>query len=296
MTAVRLLALDIDGTLLTDDGDVAPADRLAIERARAEGVHVTLATGRLPSAALPVAEELGLGLPLVCCDGAVTVCPHTHVDLHSAGLDPGRLEAALGLFLRHQVTSFLFTPGGVVARAADGEAPYVSGWSSRLIVEPSLTGFARAPNGAAVLAALGIATEARARAAHDELSALPIPGVHAALFLLEGTDRWAVRVSPVGVDKASGLARLAAELGIEAADVAVVGDWHNDVPMFAWAGHSFAMGHAPREVARAARHRLRATAARGGGVAEAIARLSELGVVPDRVRAPADRARAVTRA
>lgn len=268
--AVRLIAIDIDGTLLRDDGAIAPVDRRAIARVRASGVHVTLATGRLPSAALPIAEELSLTLPLVCCDGAVTVCPRTHVDLHAVALDRGRLEAALTLFARHGVTPFLFTPGGVVARAHAPDAPLVSGWSSRLIIDPNLDAFARAANGAPVLAALGVAGEQRARSAYDEISALPIPGANASLFLLEGTDRWAVRIGPVGVDKASGLARLAEQVGVTATEVAVVGDWHNDVPMFQWAGHSFAMGHAPAEVAHAARHRLRATAAKGGGVAEVI--------------------------
>jgi hypothetical protein len=75
-----------------------------------------------------------------------------------------------------------------------------------------------------------------------------------------------------GVDKADGLTRLCARLGIEREEVVVVGDWLNDLSMFAWAGRSFAMGQAPLSVQEAATDRLAATSAEGGGVAEAIAR------------------------
>jgi hydroxymethylpyrimidine pyrophosphatase-like HAD family hydrolase len=59
-------------------------------------------------------------------------------------------------------------------------------------------------------------------------------------------------------------------MAIDQDETAAVGDWHNDLPLLAWAGASFAMGHAPAEVAAAAGHRLIATSKRGGGVAEAL--------------------------
>ena len=70
----------------------------------------------------------------------------------------------------------------------------------------------------------------------------------------------------------------AARLGVPPSRVAAVGDWYNDVGMFRYAGHSFAMGHAPAAVREAATRVLRATSRLGGGVAEAIATLIAGGV------------------
>jgi hydroxymethylpyrimidine pyrophosphatase-like HAD family hydrolase len=69
------------------------------------------------------------------------------------------------------------------------------------------------------------------------------------------------------------LAQLAERLALPRARVAAVGDWLNDIGMFKFAGRPFAMAHAPDVVRAAATDVLAATAARGGGVAEAIARL-----------------------
>ena len=73
--------------------------------------------------------------------------------------------------------------------------------------------------------------------------------------------------------KAAGLAYVSAQLGLRADEVAVVGDWYNDLSMFAWAGRSFAMAGAPDEIREAATDNLQAVAGNGGGVAEAIDQL-----------------------
>jgi hydroxymethylpyrimidine pyrophosphatase-like HAD family hydrolase len=70
---VRLIALDIDGTLLRGDRTISPRTRLAIDRARAVGVRVVLVTGRRHPSARRVADSLGGGLPLVLHNGALVV-------------------------------------------------------------------------------------------------------------------------------------------------------------------------------------------------------------------------------
>ena len=70
---IRLLALDIDGTLLRGDKTVSPRTRLAIGRARADGVRLALVTGRRHPSALRVAEDLGGRVPLVLHNGALVV-------------------------------------------------------------------------------------------------------------------------------------------------------------------------------------------------------------------------------
>ncbi|MGH9916665.1 MAG: HAD-IIB family hydrolase, partial [Pyrinomonadaceae bacterium] len=69
---IRLIALDLDGTLLNSKGEITPPNRRAIETARAQGILVALATGRRFRDARPMAIDLGLDLPLISHNGALT--------------------------------------------------------------------------------------------------------------------------------------------------------------------------------------------------------------------------------
>ena len=81
MTArYRLLALDIDGTLLGGDKRISPRTLQAVAAARASGVRVVLVTGRRYPAARPIAVQLGPGVPLVLHHGALAVEPHPQTD------------------------------------------------------------------------------------------------------------------------------------------------------------------------------------------------------------------------
>jgi len=68
---IKLVAIDIDGTLLGDDLVISPGAKEAIRAAMAKGVHVTLATGRMYQSALPYARELGVAVPLITYQGAL---------------------------------------------------------------------------------------------------------------------------------------------------------------------------------------------------------------------------------
>lgn len=69
---ISLLALDLDGTLLDSRGQISERNRVAIEKAREQGVHVALVTGRRFRDSRPVALELGLDVPLISHNGALT--------------------------------------------------------------------------------------------------------------------------------------------------------------------------------------------------------------------------------
>ena len=70
--AISLLALDLDGTLLDSRGHISERNRLAIDNAREQGVRVALVTGRRFRDSRPVALELGLDIPLISHNGALT--------------------------------------------------------------------------------------------------------------------------------------------------------------------------------------------------------------------------------
>src|SRR5450432_1615406 len=70
--SIRLLAVDIDGTLLNSQFKVSPADLAALQCAHEEGVEVVLATGRRHAFALPIAQQLGFDFSLISSNGAIT--------------------------------------------------------------------------------------------------------------------------------------------------------------------------------------------------------------------------------
>jgi hydroxymethylpyrimidine pyrophosphatase-like HAD family hydrolase len=274
MSAVRLIAIDVDGTLLRSDGTVAATDSQAIARALEQGIAVTLATGRLSSSAMPFARTLALQAPLVCADGAVLFCPRREVPLQQQPLRGTGLERWLATLRAGALAPFVFTHEAVCGTAADFDRfPFVSGWTPVRAGHEDLDAAAAAAGMLAPITAIGVGTETSVLAAEAILRADPAIADDVAVFPIRTTDHWVVRLTPNGCSKAGGLAQVAAQLGLEAAQVATIGDWFNDVSMLEWAGASFAMGQAPAEVKRAAKQSLRATAESGGAVAEVLAHL-----------------------
>ena len=89
----RLLALDLDGTLLGPDGEVSPRTRVAVERLRAGGVHVVLASGRAPAGMRRLCQELGLDDPQITMQGALIASPLTGSVLAAWQLEPAEARA-----------------------------------------------------------------------------------------------------------------------------------------------------------------------------------------------------------
>ena len=87
----RLLAIDIDGTLVNSRNELTPATCAALERVSTAGIRVVLATGRRYSHALPLVEPLGIRVPLVTASGALVKDPTDHSTLYRAEFEPQAL-------------------------------------------------------------------------------------------------------------------------------------------------------------------------------------------------------------
>jgi hydroxymethylpyrimidine pyrophosphatase-like HAD family hydrolase len=286
-----LLAVDMDGTLLRDDKTIAREDVEAIRSAPAHGIAVTIATGRLTTGALPVARELGLSMPLVCADGAVLVDPLLGTLLHRRSILAERAAHAIDTILGHGLAPYVFLADSIHCESSgEQHRSVVETWTPNLFVHGSLTAAVAWREPECVAMTVGIGTEEWVLRASERLRDAHLGELDTVHFSLFGTPVWAVRSLPGGCDKGQMLAELARrlgmprtrvaavgdwlnELGMPRSRVAAVGDWLNDLGMFGFAGRSFAMGHAPSSVQRAATDVLRSTSRSGGGVAEAIAAL-----------------------
>lgn len=235
MTRPRLVALDIDGTLV--HGRRPPsAAVLAAVAAAAEHAEVMLCTGRTVLGVEPALRYLGLrsGVTLTS-NGAVELDTGTRQVRTVARFDVGAGLARL----RERFPGAVFA-GEHVGVGQRVSGPFPPGILSGTVTEVGLDVLRAEPTPKLVMYWPGrTPAETAARAA----------GLHVddATMTLDHELPW-VTLVPAGVSKASGLARVARRLGIDRTEVLAVGDGDNDREMLRWAGHGVAMGQAPPEV------------------------------------------------
>jgi Cof subfamily protein (haloacid dehalogenase superfamily) len=266
--AYRLLALDLDGTLLRADHSVDPRDVAAIAELQAAGVTVTIVTGRLWSGATDAARACAIDGAIACMEGShlVELASGTTLAHHPMADD---VAAALReTVVDHQLAAFVFDAAGIHHdRAGAPYAGYVRTWSPNLRAGDDALIWPDAP-----LAMVAVGDPDAVAAAHASLRARGDQLFSVSFAVSAYPGKHALLARAAGPTKGTALAELCAAAGIELADAVAVGDWVNDVPMFEVAGRSVAMGSAPDAVGAKATDRLSTPAGAGGGIAEAIRR------------------------
>ena len=267
----RLLAVDLDGTLLRGDQRVDERDRAAIAELKRAGVAVTIVTGRLHSGALAAARACAIDGPIACIEGSHLVEVESRRTLARHAMSADVTQLLRDAFGEHGLAAFVFEQDGIPHdEAGEPYAGYVRTWSPNLgVVEEALdaTVWANAP-----LAAVAIGDAPAIAAAHAALRphASRLFSVSFAVGMCPG--KHAVLVRAAGPTKGTALAELCRVAGCTLAEAVAIGDWVNDVPMFEVAGRSFAMGSAPDAVRAKATDVLERVAGTGGGIAEAVRR------------------------
>lgn len=257
---VRLLVLDIDGTLTNSSHEVPDVARDAVARVVAAGVRVMIATGRRYRDALPIARALGVDVPLVSASGALVKRPSDHATLSRAAFAPGVLEGVVRLIVERGLEPILYSDS------------YSQGFDFHC---RSLADIAEDPGacGGGLREYLG-RNRGLADVVHDLHESPPegvfagfVMGPHAAMSGLEADLHaafpgslslhtikspryrdWMCEIAPVGVTKWSGVVEVADTWGIRPAEICAVGDDVNDLPMIREAGLGIAMGNARPEI------------------------------------------------
>jgi Cof subfamily protein (haloacid dehalogenase superfamily) len=249
---IRLLATDLDGTLLRSDGTVSAQTRAVIARAAQVGFPVVMVTGR-PIRWLPeVAAATGLHGVAVAANGALLYDLDRGEVVEARPLTPDTM-ARVAAVLREAFPRVLFAAEYGIDFAY--EKQYEHEWE----IEPAVD----SRGSMTPVVTVGVLAEIIARPAVKLLARNPeeitdrflqeatavVGGL--ASVTRSGTSSL-VEIAAPGVTKATGLAAVAASLGVDAADVAAVGDMPNDVAMLRWAGHSFAVRNAHTDATDAA--------------------------------------------
>lgn len=241
---VRLLASDLDGTLLRSDGTVSQASRDALAAAEAAGLVVAFVTGRPPRWLHEVAAATGHTGVAIGANGAVTYDLHTEtvLDDHPIGVEllsrvTALLRAAIPevAFGLEQGLNFAYEP----AYRHDWNVLPMADRSGRLLPVATVGELPDLLD----LPAVKLLAKGRGLAA-DEFMDRVEEVVGDLVTVTRSGHSPLVEISAPGITKASGLAALAAARGISQQEVAAVGDMPNDVPMLLWAGHSYAVANA----------------------------------------------------
>lgn len=244
----RLLTLDLDGTLMGPDLVISDEVKRAIARAKAEGIVVTVATGRVFNATLPFIEDLGINDPIICYQGALVRHPVSR-EIYDHTSIPGALAAEVierlqqsGIF----VIAFIDEKTCVTERRPelDFYLSFHPGGEADVVIEPKLIERVRytPPTKLQFVADPPVVEQELAALAAQFADTLSIVRSHSHFG----------EVTAPGITKGAALATLAARLGIASEDVIAIGDQENDLPMIIWAGLGLAMGNAPAGVRKLA--------------------------------------------
>lgn len=262
---VKLLALDLDGTLFQDDLIITKEAKNAIKAAGDKGVVVTLATGRMFRSALPFAQQLGLTAPLICYQGAMVRNPVTNETLFHRPIPLELARQFIGEVQKRHLHVHTYVNDHLYVAAMTEEAQFYSRLAG---VEAELVGnlldFTDRPEREPTK--LVITTQPDfALGLVDEFQAI----FGEKLYVTRSHARLVEAVNPA-CSKGVALEALARALDIPQKQVMAVGDNLNDLPMFDYAGVKVAVANAAPGIKEKADYVTQGAVA--AGVVEAIER------------------------
>lgn len=239
---IRLVAMDLDDTLLSDDWTISSRVVQAVQRAQAQGVKMTIATGRMSISARPYAEQLGLDVPVITYHGAMI----QHVlsgDILFRRVIPSAVAGEIVWYVAQRgVYVQVYLKDRVITTELNEWSREYARMASVPIEKEDLSSLlSQEPEGVEKILMMGEEADL------DRLA--PLLGqrygekVHITKskpHFLEMTDRT--------VNKGVALAALAEHLGIAQAEVMAIGDSFNDLEMIKYAGIGVAMGNARSEI------------------------------------------------
>jgi Cof subfamily protein (haloacid dehalogenase superfamily) len=249
---IRLLATDIDGTLLNPQFEISEGDMAALRKAHASGIEIVVVTGRRHTFALPIVQQLGFDLWVISSNGAVTRSLHGetfHCDFLPAGTCR-RLCGEMQEFRGNTVLTFdSESKGALVVERLDQMSTSIRRWLEKNmeyidLVVPIEKSLVRDPIQAMFCGSIARMNEA--------LQTLQSAGLDGQVTVLRteypARDLLMIDVLNAGCSKGHALERWAAYRGYRRDQVMAIGDNHNDVEMLEFAGYPVIMGNACEEL------------------------------------------------
>ncbi|MGB7555716.1 MAG: Cof-type HAD-IIB family hydrolase [Candidatus Korobacteraceae bacterium] len=250
--SIRLIAIDLDGTLLDSNVQISPANLQALRRAHQAGIEIVLGTGRRHKFAMPIAESLGFDLCLISSNGAVT--RSAQGELFHQDLLPRETAIKLCRRMEHYRNNMVLTFDregmgaivcenherlyGVIQRWMEKNAPYIE------YVSPIVKALTEDP----IQAMFCGPVELMRQAQQDLLSCDFTCEFTMLRTQYDLRDLCIVDLLNAGCSKGHALERWANHRGIDRSEVMAIGDNYNDIEMLAFSGHPVIMGNASDEL------------------------------------------------
>jgi Cof subfamily protein (haloacid dehalogenase superfamily) len=271
----RILALDVDGTVLDSEGNLRPRTAAAVRRAAEAGIQPILCTGRRYRRAVPILRQLGLQTPLVCNSGAIVKDPTDHRTLWRADFNESLVTDLFELFRSHDQPAVVFTDRDprehdfIVAAFPTGRVhfddyvlqnhPHAQidagwRWAGRVKTAGSLSSELLSSSHDADPLFHVCAVGTLADMQRFQLDSHEVLSTRVQTFVQRSSRYLGTMCEFLRHDatKWTAILHLAEFWGVGPAEICAVGDDVNDIPMLENAGLGVAMGHSHPEVVAAA--------------------------------------------
>lgn len=236
----RLIAVDMDGTLLTDDKRITRRTEEAVRRTAAAGAYFCLCTGRPLGGVRRYLEQLELTTPTITYNGAVIIDPVSGQHIFERGLEPPAAAEIWWLGLDADTTICVWSHERLFVNRIDGRVETYKKISG---AEPMIVADFDRLAGEGITKMLWYDEIERINELQERLPSLLINPVNYATSNPRFLEFFDSRVS-----KAAAMKFLGRYLGIDRSEMIAIGDGYNDLPMLEYAGLGVAMGNAPDDI------------------------------------------------
>lgn len=251
MADIRLIAMDMDGTLLDGHNGIAPDNLKALNKAQEKGITIAIASGRFPENVAMIVMDYGFSCPIIGINGAEIVASPMGRLLFSHRMDREAALKTRQMLDSFDADYFSFSPK-LVATSKVGSYHHSELSYGERIQRAGGVRYEHGPEGITHALSVGISkyyVSDTGNLSQIREALCTIPGI---LVTKSGEDN--IEIMPAGVDKGRGVRELAGSLQIPLENVMTFGDQDNDLPMLTCVGYGVAMGNAPDVVKEKTRY------------------------------------------
>ncbi len=242
---VKLVATDLDGTLLDNRGEISDVTRQGVQKLTEIGINLAIMTGRAHLSAERIADKLGLRTPIISLDGALVRLPHAEANIFASYVKPSTIKDVMEEADKSLTSVALLADDRLVRLESAATLPsYIGSLDLESEIVEDL--FPYVDRTVRIIAGGDSheAVKAIERVALSFFSKLEASFYRSSSH--EG--RWYLEIRNRNCSKATGLAHLEKYYGISKREVAVLGDFRNDIEAFKRAGTGIAMKNAVPEL------------------------------------------------
>lgn len=247
---IKLVVFDVDGTLVSDDGVIGEKSLALIKELMNHDVKISLASGRLHSALVEIAEIIGTSTPLISLDGALIKNKEGNQIVHQSGLRKKIVNTSIALAEKYFVNVALCHSEAIYYTENHSLIPMILDKFGTLYKE--VDSYSNYINNTLEIVFAGD-NKRTMEYLRDRLSFPFAFGTSVSFFRSHFHENiYYLEIKKSGSTKAKGLIRLLKHLKLDQSNTMVIGDWYNDIPLFETKSFKVAMGNAVPELKRMA--------------------------------------------